>query len=90
MEKKYDNTNKGVLFRDENRKNDRSPEYTGTINVRGDDFKLSAWIRESKNGKKFLSLALTAPMPSKKKEEPEKPFEATMFEGDDLPFSNPF
>lgn len=85
MEKKYDNINKGVLFRDENRKNDRAPEYTGTINVRGDDFKLSAWIRESKNGKKFLSLALTAPMPSKKKEEPEKPFEADMID-DELPF----
>ena len=85
MEKKYDNTNKGVLFRDENRKNDRSPEYTGTINLMGKDFKLSAWIRESKNGKKFFSLALTAPMSKKKEEEPEKPFEADMID-DALPF----
>ena len=83
MEKKYDNTNRGTLFRDENRRNDRSPEYTGTINIAGKDYKLSAWIKESKAGKKFFSLAVTAPMP--KKEEPEKPFEADLID-EDLPF----
>lgn len=84
MEKKYDNTNKGVLFRDENRRNDRSPEYTGTINILGKEYKLSAWIRESKAGKKFFSLAINSPQ-MKKKEEPAQPFEADMLD-EELPF----
>ncbi|MBR5584019.1 MAG: hypothetical protein IKW21_05780 [Lachnospiraceae bacterium] len=84
MEKKYDNTNRGTLFRDENRRNDRSPEYTGTINVAGKDYRLSAWIKESKTGKKYFSLAISSPQ-LKKKEEPVQPFEADMID-EELPF----
>ena len=84
MEKKHDNTNRGTLFRDENRRNDRSPEYTGTINVAGKDYRLSAWIKESKTGKKYFSLAISSPQ-LKKKEEPVQPFEADMID-EELPF----
>lgn len=88
MEKKFDNTNKGVLFKDDKRTNERAPEYTGTINVRGLDYKLSAWVRESKTGKKFLSLAIASPaLKPKKEEKPVEPLETTMMEDvDELPF----
>ena len=87
MEKKFDNTNKGVLFKDEKRTNERAPEYTGTINVRGMDYKISAWIKESKAGKRFLSLAISSPaIPPKKVEKPVEPLETTMLDGDELPF----
>lgn len=91
MDKKFDKTNKGFLFKDEKRKNERAPEYTGTINVGGKDYRLSAWIKESKAGKKYFSLSVTSPaLTPKKEEKPAEPLETTMFEGDDLPFSNPF
>ena len=56
----YDNTNRGALFRNERRKNDRQPEYTGTIDVEGVEYWMSAWVKEAKSsGKKFFSIALT-------------------------------
>lgn len=87
MDKKYDNTNRGILFRNEERRNDRSPEYTGTINIMGKEHKLSAWIKESKSGKKFLSLSVSSPVAPKKEERPVEPLETTMMdELDKLPF----
>ena len=55
----YDDTNKGVLFRETEKKTEKHPDMTGEINVDGVEFRLAGWTRESKNGKKFLSLAVT-------------------------------
>ena len=56
---KYDDTNRGVLFKADKEGNDKRPDYTGKINVEGIDYALSAWLREGKSGK-FLSLAVSA------------------------------
>lgn len=55
----YSDENRGVLFREENKESDKHPDYTGKVNVEGIEFRLAGWIRESKNGKKFLSLAVS-------------------------------
>lgn len=58
----YDNTNKGVLFRNtEKGEGDKKPDYTGKLNVAGKDFRLAGWLKESKTGTKFLSLSLSEP-----------------------------
>ena len=80
----YDNTNRGVLFKNKKKETDKHPDYTGKINVKGEDFRLAAWIKESKGGNKFMSLAV-----SEQREE-SKPKE-TRDEGgggfdDDIPF----
>lgn len=60
----YDNTNKGVLFRSQDKEEgSKKPDYTGKLNVNGKDYRLAGWIRESKSGTKFLSLALSEPQP---------------------------
>jgi uncharacterized protein (DUF736 family) len=48
----------GVLFKNDRRENDRQPDYNGRIQVNGEDFWLSAWIKEGKSGVKFMSLAV--------------------------------
>lgn len=53
----YDNTNRGVLFRNERKETDNQPDYTGSINVEGEERWLDAWVRESKDGKKFFSIS---------------------------------
>ncbi len=50
--------NSGVLFKSDNRDNERAPHYKGNITVNGQDFWLSAWIKEGKSGK-FMGLAVS-------------------------------
>lgn len=63
----YDNTNRGVLFKDDEPKHEKSPSHTGTLNVDGKEYRLAAWVKESKTGRKFFSLAVT-PKEEKKEE----------------------
>jgi hypothetical protein len=58
-EKKYDDTNRGVLFKNEEKENERHADYRGSINVDGTEFWLNAWIKtSSKTGKKFMALSV--------------------------------
>lgn len=52
----YDNTNSGALFRAKDRKTDKHPEYTGTINIDGVEYYLSAWVKERFSGEKFFGI----------------------------------
>ena len=55
----YDNTNSGILSRNDRREKETHPEYTGTLNVDGVDYWLSAWVKERKDGSgKFFSLSV--------------------------------
>lgn len=61
----YDNTNKGVLFRDKDKpEGSKKPDYTGKLNVAGKDFRIAGWIKESKSGMKFLSISISEPKPA--------------------------
>jgi len=55
----YDNTNQGVLFRNDDKQKDTHPDYRGSVNVDGTEFWLSAWIKTSqRDGSKFMSLSV--------------------------------
>lgn len=61
----YDNTNTGMMMRNENREHDKQPEFKGSLNVNGQDFWVSAWVNTGKEGskiegKKYFSIKLTA------------------------------
>lgn len=49
----------GSIFRnDKKTPGSRAPEYRGSCNVAGAIYEISAWVRETKDGRKFFSLAL--------------------------------
>lgn len=81
----YDNTNKGVLFRNDRRETDSHPEFTGSINVGGQEFWLSAWVKTKKDGSgKFFSLSVKPKDAPKKASRPEPRPEPEMDE--EIPF----
>src|SRR5262249_39119526 len=80
----YDNTNRGALFRndDKNPSDDKERDYSGTLNTAGDEYWLSGWVRTSKNGRKFLSLSVK---PKQDKPPATKKSRADDF-GNEIPF----
>lgn len=85
----YDNTNTGVLFKNDRKETDKHPDYTGQVNVDGVEFWLSAWIKTGQKGK-FMSLSVR---PKEQRQEQrdtrthaemKRPFKDDM--DDDIPF----
>ena len=54
----YDNSNTGVLFKNDRKTEDKHPDYTGSFyDANGTDYFCDAWIKKSsKTGGTFLSF----------------------------------
>jgi hypothetical protein len=49
----YDNTNSGILTTNERKRNERDPSHSGSINIDGVEYWLSAWVNTGKDGGKL-------------------------------------
>ena len=79
----YDNTNRGALFKNVAKQQESHPDYKGSINVAEDEYWISAWLKTSKDGKKYLSLSVSPKTPQAK----PAPVESKSDDFDDeLPF----
>lgn len=79
----YDNTNRGMLSKNQNKTSDNHPDHSGSLNVNGVDYWLSGWVKKSKAGNNFLSLSIKpkdAKAPPKQKPQEQDP-------NDDIPFN---
>ena len=87
MAQQYSNENRGVLFKNNRKEKDNQPDYTGQGNWQGQDFQISAWVKEGKNGK-FFSFSFQEPY-QKEAKEPAKAsgYQPGAYEpDDDIPF----
>jgi hypothetical protein len=48
----------GCLFKNERKSEPTHADYNGTITVNGTQYWLNGWVKEARNGNKFLSLAI--------------------------------
>lgn len=58
MGKEYSNELRGVLFKNDRKQQETHPDYKGSVQVEGNEYWLSAWIKDGPKGK-FMSLSLT-------------------------------
>ena len=49
--------NSGSLFRNDKKETDNHPDYNGSAMVGGQEVWMSAWLKTSTNGKKFMSFS---------------------------------
>jgi len=86
MSNDFDNTNRGVLFKNDKDGNEKRPDYTGKIDVNGKEYRLSAWIRKGQRGS-FMSLSVQEPGESKKGgQRPKVDSGGSRDPNDDIPF----
>lgn len=65
----YDNTNRGALFKNKDKDAENHPDYKGNLNANGTEYWVSAWIKTSKAGEKYMSVSIV-PKEEKTKERP--------------------
>ena len=54
----YDNTNRGVLFKNNDKAKETDPDYKGSyMNAAGADHWLNAWLAKDKNGNTYMRLS---------------------------------
>lgn len=46
MSEKFDNTNRGSIWKNERKTKDTHPDFTGTLNVEGREYFFDAWKRK--------------------------------------------
>lgn len=55
---------RGNLFRNDKKKNENSPDWSGKIRMNSQDFYLSAWEKKTKKGETFFSVSLGKMVPA--------------------------
>jgi len=65
----YDNTNRGSIWKNDKKEKDTHPDFTGSINVEGVEYWVSAWKR--KEGAKPKAPALSFSVKRKEQKDDE-------------------
>lgn len=91
----FDNTNKGVLFKNDKEGVEGRPDYKGKLDVNGEEMQIAGWIRKSKKGVSFMSLSVhpepknthtTRPEPNRAPTRQASPQPSQDDFDDDIPF----
>lgn len=81
----FDNSNRGSIWKNEKKSTENHPDFTGTMNVNGVEFWVSAWKRKPDANPKAPALSFSV----KPKEDQHVPQQADQQQdtfSDDIPF----
>lgn len=52
----FNNELRGSLFKNDKEGNEARPDYTGTCQIGGVEYRMAAWLKEAASGKKYMSF----------------------------------
>lgn len=61
MSKYEQKDNSGALFKNDKKESEKQPDYRGECVVNGKELAVSAWIKTSAKGTKYMSLSFSEP-----------------------------
>lgn len=83
----YDDKNKGAIWKNDKRETDRHPHFTGTANIDGVEFYVSAWKRDAGASEKAPALRFAFTVKGRKDNaKPDNHARDTDDLNDDIPF----
>jgi len=59
MAQEYDNENRGSIWKNEKKETEKHPDFTGSLNVNGQEFWVSAWKRRPDQSDKAPALSFS-------------------------------
>jgi hypothetical protein len=85
----YDNTNRGSIWKNEKKERDTHPDFTGSLNVDGVEYWVSAWKRKEGAGPKAPALSFSVKAKEAREAPRSQPQPAAVvdaFDDSDIPF----
>jgi uncharacterized protein (DUF736 family) len=64
----------GALFKNDRKESENHPDYKGSINIGGREYWLSGWAKTSKDGARYLSLAVRSKEQAKATAAPQQSY----------------
>lgn len=84
----YDNTNRGAIWKNEDKESDTHPDFKGQLNVNGVEFWVSAWKRKPDASEKSPALSFSIkPKDERPQTKGSKPAGRPQRPTDDIPFA---
>jgi uncharacterized protein (DUF736 family) len=80
----YSNVNRGSLFKNDKKTEEKHPDLSGSINIEGTEYWISGWSKTSKGGQKFLSLSVR--QKQEQTRQSSEPTRAAKKEDEDIPW----
>jgi hypothetical protein len=80
----FDSTNRGSLFKNDKKTEEKHPDMSGSINIDGTEYWISGWKKQSKAGTGFISLSVRPKEAVRQSSQPTSKAKAQDF--DDLDF----
>ena len=82
----FDNTNRGAIWKNEKKETEKHPDFTGSLDVNGVEFWVSAWKRKADAGPKAPALSFSIKPKEATTNRVAEPARAVPDFNDDIPF----
>ena len=87
MTQEFSNENRGSIWKNNKKEKETHPDFTGTLNVEGVEYWVSAWKRKEGASEKSPALSFSIKHKENQDAEPvKKPMKPHVTADDDIPF----